>query len=84
VYILSSLGEYNITHSLSIKLPFAAKLYTVLSALGTILSTPVVPLCWLPTIKSIKKVSTVESSLHVTYAGLQQQYFLGKMVRTAV
>lgn len=37
-------------------LPFAAKLYTFLSVIGSILSTPIILLCCLPTIKSIKKV----------------------------
>jgi len=54
-----------ITYYYADQLPFAAKLYTVLSVLGSILSTPIVLLCWLPTIRSIKKVGTIHSSLHV-------------------
>lgn len=37
-------------------LPFAAKLYKFLSVIGSILSTPIILLCCLPTIESIKKV----------------------------
>ena len=37
-------------------LSFVAKLYTVLSVIGSILSTPLVLLCCIPTIISIKKV----------------------------
>ena len=39
-------------------LPGAAKLYKVLTVIGCILSTPVILLCCLPNLKSIKKVST--------------------------
>ena len=37
-------------------LPWAIKLYTVLSVVASILSTPLVLLCCLPTIASIKRV----------------------------
>ena len=37
-------------------LPWAAKLYTVLSVVASIVATPLVLLCYLPTIASIKKV----------------------------
>ena len=37
-------------------LPGAAKLYTVLSVLGSITATPLILLCCIPTVKSIKKV----------------------------
>ena len=37
-------------------LPYAAKLYTVLTILGSILSTPLILICCIPTINSIKKV----------------------------
>ena len=37
-------------------LPYAAKLYTVLSVIGSIIATPAILLFCIPTIKSIKKV----------------------------
>ena len=46
-------------------LPYAAKLYTVLSVFGSILSTPLVLLCCIPTIKSIKKVHIIYYTLIV-------------------
>ena len=37
-------------------LPFAAKLFTVLTVLGSIFSTPIILFCCIPNIRSIKKV----------------------------
>ena len=62
---MESVGKTGvITYYYADQLTFDAKLYTVLSVLGSILSTPIVLLCWLPTIRSIKKVGTIHSSLY--------------------
>jgi hypothetical protein len=41
------------------ELPGAFKLYTVLSVIGSIIATPLILLCCIPNLKSIKKVCTV-------------------------
>ena len=46
-------------------LPGAAKLYTFLSVIGSITATPLILLCCIPTVKSIKKVQNV-CILHVS------------------
>jgi hypothetical protein len=38
------------------ELPCAFKLYTVLSVIGSIIATPLILLCCIPNLKSIKKV----------------------------
>ena len=44
-------------------LPCAAKMYTVLSVIGSIIATPFILLCCIPTVKSIKKVMPVQQCL---------------------
>ena len=49
-------------------LPCAAKLYTFLSVIGSIIATPLILLCCIPTIKSIKKVHFL--TVYSKYASL--------------
>jgi hypothetical protein len=41
------------------ELPCEAKMYRVLSVIGSIIATPLILLCCIPNLKSIKKVRTV-------------------------
>jgi hypothetical protein len=41
------------------ELPCEVKLYTVLSVIGSIIATPLILLCCIPNLKSIKRVRTV-------------------------
>ena len=49
--------EYGTTHYYyADELPCEAKMYTVLSVIGSIIATPLILLCCIPNLKSIKKV----------------------------